>query len=110
MGYVLLHADVTGLDDEAADAFVGAAANLGLDVIDLAADLADAEMIVLISTSLAAMTSKLAERFGAGAGEKLWVSSSDCGPGARDGMPSKTVSARLRLSSTSRPSGQARSL
>ena len=67
MGYVLLHADLTGLDDEAADAFVGAAADLGLDVIDLAPDLADAEMIVLISTSLAALTSKLAERFGAGA-------------------------------------------
>jgi hypothetical protein len=46
MGYVLLHADLTGLDDEAADAFVGAAADLGLDVIDLAPDLADAEMIV----------------------------------------------------------------
>jgi hypothetical protein len=72
MGYVLLHADLTGLDDEAADAFVGAAADLGLDVIDLAPDLADAEMIVLISTSLAALTSKLAERSGAGAGERLW--------------------------------------
>jgi hypothetical protein len=72
MNYVLLHADLTGLDDEAADAFITAAADLGLDVIDLAPDLADAEMIVLISTSLAALTSKLAERFGAGAGEKLW--------------------------------------
>ena len=71
MNYVLLHADLTGLDDEAAEAFITAAADLGLDVIDLAPDLADAEMIVLISTSLAALTSKLAERFGAGAGEKL---------------------------------------
>jgi hypothetical protein len=72
MGYVLLHADLTGLDDEAVDAFVGAAADLGLDVIDQAPDLADAEMIILISTSLAALASKLAERFGAAAGEKLW--------------------------------------
>jgi hypothetical protein len=72
VGYVLLHADLTGLDDEAADAFVDAAADLGLDVIDLAPDLADAEMIVLISTSLAALAAKLAERLGSGAGEKLW--------------------------------------
>jgi hypothetical protein len=72
MGYVLLHADLTGLDDQAVDAFVDAAADLGLDVIDQAPDLADAEMIILISTSLAALASKLAERFGATAGEKLW--------------------------------------
>jgi|SRR5450755_215656 hypothetical protein len=72
MSYVLLHADLTGLDDAAAEAFVDAAADLDLDVIDLAPDLADAEVIILISTSLAALVSKLAERTGAGAGEKLW--------------------------------------
>jgi hypothetical protein len=71
VSYVLLHADLTGLDEAAADAFVGAAADLGLDVIDLTPDLADAEIIVLISTSLAALTSKLAERIGEGAAEKF---------------------------------------
>jgi hypothetical protein len=73
MTYVLMHVNLTGLDPAEASAFTKAAAELDLDVIALAPHLSiDPEMTVLISTSLAALLSKLAEMFGADAAEKLW--------------------------------------
>jgi hypothetical protein len=73
MTYVLMHVNLTGLDPAEASAFRKAAAELDLDVIDLAPHLSiDPETTVLISTSLTALLSKLAEMFGADAAEKLW--------------------------------------
>lgn len=73
MTYVLMHVNLTGLDPAEASMFRKAAAELDLDVIDLAPHLSiDPETTVLISTSLAALLSKLAEMFGADGAEKLW--------------------------------------
>jgi len=73
MTYVLMHVNLTGLDPAEASTFRKAAAELDLDVIDLAPHLSiDPETTVLISTSLAALLSKLAEMFGADGAEKLW--------------------------------------
>jgi hypothetical protein len=68
-----MHVNMTSLDPAEIDAFHKTAAELGLDVIDLAPHLSvDPETTVLISTSLAALLSKLAEMSGADAAEKLW--------------------------------------
>ena len=72
MSYVLLHADLTALDDAEIDDFAAAAADLDLDVIDLAPDLADTEVIVVISSSLGALVTKVAEIAGDKAGARLW--------------------------------------
>src|ERR1700722_2966445 len=73
MTYVLMHVNLDGLDPAEVSAFRKAAAELGLDVIDLTPQLSiDPETTVLISTSLAALLSKLAEMFGADGAEKLW--------------------------------------
>jgi len=72
MTYVLLHVDLSGLDDAEVDAFADAASSLDLDVIDLAPDLADTGITILISTSVAALATKLAEMAGGDAAERLW--------------------------------------
>jgi hypothetical protein len=74
MSYVIMHVNMTGLDRAEIDAFYKTAADLDLDVIELAPHLSvDPETTVLISTSLAALISKLAEMFGGDAAEKLWA-------------------------------------
>jgi hypothetical protein len=73
MSYVIMHVNMTGLDRAEIDALYKTAADLDLDVIELAPHLSvDPETTVLISTSLAALISKLAEMFGGDAAEKLW--------------------------------------
>lgn len=73
MTYVLMHVNLTLLDSAEATAFRKEAADLGLDVLDLAPYLSiDPEMTVLISTSLGALLTKLAEISGADGAERLW--------------------------------------
>jgi hypothetical protein len=73
MSYVLMHVDLTDLDPAEVGEFQEAAAELGLDVIDLSPDLPiDPGTTVLISTSLAALLAKVAEIAGGDAAEKLY--------------------------------------
>ena len=72
MSYVLMHVDLTDLDPAEVGEFQEAAAELGLDVIDLSPDLPiDPGTTVLISTSLAALLAKVAEIAGGGRGRKV---------------------------------------
>jgi hypothetical protein len=72
MSYVLMHADLAGLDPAEVGEFQEAAAELGLDVIDLSPDLSiDPGTTVLISTALGALLVKVAEIAGGDAAEKL---------------------------------------
>jgi hypothetical protein len=73
MTYLLMHVNLTAVPPEEAAAFFKEADSLGLDVIDLSPPLAvDPETTVLISTSLAALLTKLAELGGGDAAERLW--------------------------------------
>jgi len=73
MSYVLMHVDLAEAGPTEVDEFQEAAAELGLDVIDLSPDLPiDPGTTVLISTSLAALLTKVAKIAGGDAAEKLW--------------------------------------
>jgi hypothetical protein len=71
--YLVISADLSDLTEAEADAFVDAAAELGLDVDDLPPHMGVAlEITVVASTTLAAVCAKLIAMAGDGAALKLW--------------------------------------
>jgi hypothetical protein len=71
--YVMLYADLSSLSPDELDAFVATAAEVGVDVDQIYPRMgADPEAIVLMSTTLAALLSKLLDSCGEKAGKKLW--------------------------------------
>src|SRR5690349_15859342 len=71
--YLVISADLSHLTEAEADDFVDAAAELGLDVDELAPHLGvSTEVVVLASTTLGAVCAKLIEIASGSAAQKLW--------------------------------------
>jgi hypothetical protein len=71
--YLVISADLSHLTGAEADDFVDAAAELGLDVDELAPHLGvSTEVVVLASTTLGAVCAKLIEIAASSAAQKLW--------------------------------------
>lgn len=71
--YLVISADLSHLTEAEADDFVDAAAELGLDVDELAPHLGvSTEVVVLASTTLGTVCAKLIDIAGGSAAQKLW--------------------------------------
>lgn len=75
MTYVVLYADLSGLSPAEADDFADTAARSGLDVDDLSTRLGAGQEVVpvLLSSALAEVAAKLAEKVGEDAGARLLI-------------------------------------
>lgn len=73
MEYQVLHADLDELPPEAADAFIAAAAEFGVDVDDLTPVMGvDPTTVALVSSALSTLALTISQVSGRRAGDALW--------------------------------------